>query len=290
MISENHWLKTRPIAHRGLHNETYPENSLPAFLNAAEQGVPIELDVHISTDGVLFVFHDDNALRMTDLDADVNQMTFAEIKKLKLKKPWKQNSGLGGFSGFDESFDPKEDIYVASEYGIPTFDEVLNAVAGRVPLLIETKSDLGMKGRDNILERKLSERMAAYEKECAAAGRECEYALQSFDPRSIRALKKLNPEYITGQLSQDMSHKEMGSFSKWVFSGCRLCFYGRPDFIAYKGADLPVPRIMAKHRKGMPLLVWTVRSDKEEKRARKYCDNIIYEKYTPAAYRETGEQ
>ena len=54
------WLACRPIAHRGLHDEKYPENSLPAFIAAAENNYPIELDVQLSADDVIVVFHDSN--------------------------------------------------------------------------------------------------------------------------------------------------------------------------------------------------------------------------------------
>ena len=45
-------------AHRGLHGEGVPENSLSAFARAAEAGYGIELDVQLSRDGTVMVFHD----------------------------------------------------------------------------------------------------------------------------------------------------------------------------------------------------------------------------------------
>ena len=52
------------FAHRGLWNETLPENSMGAFENAVAHGYGIELDVHLSSDGKVMVFHDDTLTRM----------------------------------------------------------------------------------------------------------------------------------------------------------------------------------------------------------------------------------
>ncbi len=112
-INSSHWLTTRPIAHRGLWNENFPENSLSAYKNAIEKGYPIEIDVHKSLDGVLFVFHDDNLKRLTGEDALLHQKTFQQLKTLRLNNTSEE---------------------------IPTLKEVLEFVNGRVPLLIEIKN------------------------------------------------------------------------------------------------------------------------------------------------------
>ena len=52
-------------AHRGLHGNGIPENSLAAFRLAAEAGCGIELDVQLSRDGEVMVFHDYTLTRMT---------------------------------------------------------------------------------------------------------------------------------------------------------------------------------------------------------------------------------
>lgn len=275
-IPEDHWLVSLPIAHRGLHNEEYPENSLAAFENAARRGYPIELDVHISSDGQLFVFHDDNAKRMTGLDADVNEMNLEDIQKLRLLLP-REREAAGAVS--DEKPQAEESIIDLDEdfaRSIPTLDEVLKLVRGRVPILIETKTAM----RPGLLERKLYERLEEYRKECGDPADRW-FVVQSFDPRSIRLIKKMDPSYITGQLSQNMSKKDLKPWEKWVLSGCRLNFYSKPDFISYKAADLPAGRIMAKHGRGMPLVGWTVRSYEEENKAVKFCDNIIFERIRP---------
>ena len=88
-------------AHRGLWNaaEGIPENSLVAFARAADQGYAIELDIQITKDGKIVVFHDDTIRRMCGKDGNLGE----------------------------------------SAEGIPLLREVLTTVNGRVPLLIEIK-------------------------------------------------------------------------------------------------------------------------------------------------------
>lgn len=99
-------------AHRGLWNAQRPENSLSAFRSAVDAGYGIELDVHRTKDGVLVVHHDDNLKRVCGVDRRIAQSTLAEVRACHL-------------SGTDEV--------------VPTFDEVLEAVGGRVPLIVELK-------------------------------------------------------------------------------------------------------------------------------------------------------
>ena len=78
------WLIERPIAHRGLFNRNYPENSLGAFENAVKNNFGIELDVQFTKDKKVVVFHDDNLKRMTKDKRNVNELTYKELKNLKL--------------------------------------------------------------------------------------------------------------------------------------------------------------------------------------------------------------
>ena len=110
-------LLRRPFAHRGVHGE-YPENSKPAFEKAVKMNLGIELDIHITKDNKLVVFHDDNLKRMTGEDEYIKFLTYEQIKSYKLKD---------------------------GEYTIPLLNEVLKTVKGRVPILIEIKTNNDMK-------------------------------------------------------------------------------------------------------------------------------------------------
>ena len=102
------------IAHRGIFdNETVAENSIPAFKKAMDLDLPIELDVQLTKDNVLVVFHDDNLLRMTGKDIDIQKANYSDIKDLKL---------------------------LGTNEVIPLFEDVMKMINNRVLVNIEVKS------------------------------------------------------------------------------------------------------------------------------------------------------
>lgn len=103
----------RYFAHRGLHDENTPENSLAAFIKAAEKGYGIELDVNLSKDNVPVVFHDYSLERLCGIKGKVKDYTYDELSRFKL-------------SGTDES--------------IPSLDYVLTLLEGKAEFLIELKT------------------------------------------------------------------------------------------------------------------------------------------------------
>ena len=123
-INDNHWLKSKFIAHRGLWNENIIENSIPAYQNAADNGFPIEIDVYITTDGKLVSFHDRPLKRMTGEDGFIYEKSLAEIKELRL---------------------------LGSEQKIPTLEEVLSIAKGKSPILIEIKNQPNAKVVDALV-------------------------------------------------------------------------------------------------------------------------------------------
>ncbi len=138
------------IAHRGIHNEAIPENSMKAFSLALKKNIPIEFDVHILKDKNIVVFHDDNLKRMTNKDKFIKECTYEEIKDLKLKNT-------------DEK--------------IPLLKDVLKLVDGKVLLDIELKMDV----TDHSLEDGLIEILKDYNGEVI---------LKSFDFKKVKYLKK----------------------------------------------------------------------------------------------------
>ena len=67
-------------AHRGLHGGDIPENSIAAFENAVKSGFGIELDIQLSRDGEVMVFHDYDLLRMTGDSRKLSELTKYELK------------------------------------------------------------------------------------------------------------------------------------------------------------------------------------------------------------------
>ena len=226
-IKSDSWILTRPIAHRGLHNieEGIPENSMGAFQAAVEAGHPMELDVHLTTDGRLFILHDFNTERVCGRNFNVSGM---------------KSDMLGDFR------------LMGTEYTLPLLDDVLAEVDGRVPVLIEIKSESVHVGP---LEEKLHETLQEYTGHVS---------IESFNALSIRYMRKKNPEYIIGQLSYDFKGKDnIPGPVKRLLENCRLNFLSHPDFIAYDIKNMPRPFLkkMADGNK-TALLGWTIRDRK----------------------------
>lgn len=119
LIREDYaWLTETYISHRGLFdNLSVPENSLPAFERAAENRFAIETDVQSTKDGVLVVFHDDTLERMTGHKGKLCDMTFEQLRTLRL---------------------------LDTQCVIPTFDEFLKAADGtNIVVEIKTHENIG---------------------------------------------------------------------------------------------------------------------------------------------------
>lgn len=152
-------LKNNLIAHRGVFNNiNIPENSLLAFKKAIDMNLPIELDVLMTLDGKLIVFHDYNLSRMTNKDLFCEYLTYEEINKMHL-------------------LETKEKI--------PTLLEVLNLVNGKVFLDIEIKSNHNYK--------KVCQEVLKY-----LDNYRYDFLIQSFNPKIIKWFRKNRPSYITG--------------------------------------------------------------------------------------------
>ena len=238
-------LKT-PYAHRGLWNGERPENSLSAFRAAAEAGYGIELDVHLTRDGHLIVHHDNSLLRMCGVDKQIAQWSLQEIRACRL-------------------LDTQEPV--------PTLDEVLQAVDGRVPLLVEVKVEAGNYAG---LCRTLHERMRNY------AGPWC---MESFDPRAVGWFRRQAPEVIRGQLAfNHVGHNRKGErFRDLIIASLGQNVVSRPDFVAFEAAsegryNLPM-RLMRLMRPY--LAAWTVRSPEEQRAVQGKYDWIIFEGFVP---------
>ena len=236
----NSWLVETPIAHRGLHDKTHPENSLAAFSQAIEQGYAIELDVRIISDGTLVVFHDESLSRLTDNDGYIKFLNQSDLDMLKL-------------AGTKEK--------------IPTFEQVLDLVDGKVPLLIEVKNT----DKVGELEKKLLDLLKNYKGE---------YAIESFNPYVLEYFYKYAPEIPRGQLAGYFKEDKLSFFKKFALKRMLLNKkISHPDFIAYETSRLP--NIYVKKYKTLPLLAWTVKSQSEYMRVVKYCDNVIFEGFEP---------
>lgn len=211
----------RNIAHRGLYekDQSVPENSLAAFKRAVQSGYGIELDVQLSRDGKVVVFHDDGLNRVCGVDKRVDELDLAELRELRL---------------------------CGSDGQIPLFEEVLSIIDGRVPLLVELKHGR----RDKELCEKTLELLRGYKGV---------YCIESFDPRIVGFFRKSAPDIMRGQLSQPASEfKKFGfAFPANVILGHLLLnFIARPEFISYRIGKKPFPVRFAE-RCGAMRFGWT---------------------------------
>lgn len=239
---------TRAIAHRALHGSGAPENSRAAVRRAVAAGYGIEIDLQLSADGVAMVFHDYALSRLTAATGPVRQHTAAELAKIQL---------TGGVDG------------------IPTLAEVLEIVAGQVPLLIEIKDQDGALGpRVGPLEQAAARDLAGYSGPVA---------VMSFNPHSMTSMAALAPHLPRGLITCAFDAEDWPT----VPAPRRDALRDIPDyadvgacFISHEAADLDRPRVAELKATGATILCWTIRSHPAEIAARKVADNITFEGYT----------
>jgi len=183
-------------AHRGLHDETRPENSMAAFRAALEAGYGIEFDLHLIKDGNLAVMHDSNLLRTTGVEGKITDLTTEDLCHYH----------LGG-----------------TEETIPTFSDVLRLFDGKAPLIIELKAD------GNNFKALVDVAVKAVE------GYEGPYCMESFDPRVVFVLQRYYPHIIRGQLTEDYFSFDspLPWALRWALKHQSLNFLTKPDFVAY---------------------------------------------------------
>lgn len=246
-----------PIAHRALHDaaRARPENSLAAVQAAVEAGYGIEIDLQPSSDGIAMVFHDETLDRMTAQTGPVAARTAEELGRIALE------NGAGA--------------------GIPTLAEVLRAVGGRVPLLIEVKDQSGSLGPvDGALERAAARTLEGYTGPVA---------LMSFNPHSVAALAEAAPHLPRGLTTCAFPREEFPEAAENPALEARraalaaIADYDRTGsvFISHRWRDLAMARVAELKDRGAAILSWTIRGPEEEAAARRIAQNITFEHYAP---------
>ncbi len=187
------------VAHRGLHSrdKSVPENSLEAFRLAAEAGYGIELDVQFSKDKQVVVFHDDTLDRVCGVHARVDELTYDELKELRL---------------------------CGSDQIIPLFTEVLGVIRGRSPIICELKN-----GRNN---RELCEK--TYE---IISGYRGDICVESFNPMIVAWFRFHAKDLLRGQLAQPTRFYDAETMSAplaYALGHTLFNCLARPQFIAYR--------------------------------------------------------
>lgn len=236
-MSDLSWLTARPIAHRGFHdlNRRRWENTLSAFDAAIERGFAIECDLHLSKDGVPVVFHDLEMKRLTGEQGSVVAYTAAELRRLRV-------------GGTDDH--------------VPTLEEMLEGVAGQVPLVIELK---GMQAHDDGLAAKTGALLAAYDGPAA---------IMSFNHAHIRRFASDAPGIPAGltAFGAQPEHLE-GHFSMLAHN---------IGFVSFHALDLPNPfTVMLREELSLPVITWTVRDRASFELTMAHADQMTFEGFDP---------
>ena len=238
-------LRRYRYAHRGFHDKPQlPENSLPAFRRAVEHGFGAELDIHLTKDGKLVVFHDSDLMRCTGTEGILESKTLAELRQLRLE-------------GTDER--------------IPLFDEVLDIFENATPLIIELKS---YGGNHEALAKAAVKRLDRYKGD---------YCIESFDPRAIADIRKLRPGIVRGQLATNF-RADPGSAPKGtagLLTDLVLNTLSRPDFVAYDFKYRNQPAFIKAVRSGIQGVAWTITTPKDLKAAEALHYIPIFERFDP---------
>lgn len=229
------WLTAWEYAHRGLHGAAVPENSRAAAKAAIAAGMGIECDIQMSRDNVPLVFHDWELDRLTSQSGQIAARPADELCQIPL---------LG----------PAQTIW--------RLTELLELVAGRVPILIEVKAHPAF----------------ALPQACIAIARALAdytgpFAVMSFDPRMGEWFARHAPDIARGLVITDtLDHGYKGAWR-----ARRAMERAAPDFIAADVRDIPNAFTDLWRETGRPLLTWTVRNPELRAQALAHADALIAE-------------
>ncbi len=243
----------RGIAHRGLHDASagVVENTAGAARAAIAAGFGIECDVRPAAGGQPVVFHDETLERLVDGHGAVADIAASDLVRLRHR--------VGGES-------------------LLTFAALLDLVGGRVPLLVEVKSEW-------------EPPQPAFMGQIAALLRVYRgpIAVMSFDPAVLLALRARVPEVPRGLISGSYGFRDGGDWWRHNLSEARRrSLRAMADFdavgasfAAYQVGDLPTDATKALRARGVPVLTWTIRTADDRARAQAYADGLIFEGFRP---------
>ena len=221
-----------------------PENSMPAFERAVAAGYGIELDTQTTKDGRLVVFHDETLYRMCGVDKKLYECTYEELMKYGLAR---------------------------TDYRIPLFSDVLKVVGGRVPLVVEIKSEGNFKKTTRLTAEQLDSYRGMY-------------CVESFHPLVIRWFRKNRPDVLRGQLSTNFfrSTLKRAWYENIILTNLMLNFLSRPDFVAYNYRYKNQPSFfLCRHLFKVVSAAWTVRSEAVLKKVSNVFEVIIFDSFIP---------
>ncbi len=233
-------------AHRGFHDNKgdAPENSMLSFAKAVENGYGMELDIQLTKDNKVVVFHDFTLDRVCKVKGKVIDFTYDEIKNYKL---------------------------LDSQETIPLLEDVLNEVDGKTPLIVEfkvqdsNKVPVLCKEASNILEKYNGL-----------------YCIESFNPAVVIWYKENKNDIVRGQLSCNYGAYGKGKPQFKALEYLLMNFKAKPDFIAYdKDGYNNISRKLCRNLFKNTAVVWTLYSQEDLDKAKNHFDLFIFEGFKP---------
>ena len=232
-------------AHRGLHDQSRPENSMAAFRAAKDAGYGIELDVHLLSDGTLAVMHDSALKRTTGAEGRIEDLTADQLKNYRL-------------DGTSET--------------IPTLEQVLQLYAGQLPMIVELKADDHNQAALSAAVCDLLDRYPGT------------YALEAFDPRCVRWLKQHRPDRLRGQLNQHYAKGDAPFpwILRFLMTHQAFNFLTMPDFVAYRYTDRrTLSNFLVRKLWKVQGVAWTLQTKEDFDTATAEGWLPIFENFTP---------
>ena len=241
-----------PISHRGLHDcgdlmgiGSGPENSREAIMHAIKLGFGVEIDVRFSKDFIPVVVHDQNLLRLCQVDMNVSEGNYRDFLQVRLK-----NKEL-----------------------LPKLDDILRLIKGRVPVLIEIKSEVESR-KEELIATLICDHVKDYSGPLA---------LMSFNWGVIKALESLNLRIPKGLVSQafDKVKKVFTCDSHPLEIEENSLIKNGVSFISHEYRNLTKDFYLRNLGANRKVLTWTVCDKEMAVKVRDKCDNITFEGFLP---------
>jgi glycerophosphoryl diester phosphodiesterase len=233
----------RPLvyAHRG-GSALRPENTMASFAHGLSLGADgLELDVHLSRDGVVVVHHDPTLERTTNGQGQVSALTAAELARL--------DAGYWYRSTEAPPADPF--VFRGQGCGVPTLGEVLSSFPG-VQLIVELKMN-----EPELARRTIDDIRAANALDRVVLG--------SFSWRVLQAARQYEPRLATGASREEARWALYRSWIGWPLSRPRYREFQVPETAGT--TTIVSPRFIAHaHKAGLPVKVWTVNDPADMRR------------------------
>lgn len=242
----------QPIAHRGLHDRDRGiiENTPSAFEAAIEHGYAIECDVQLSSDGVPFIFHDDDFDRLTEVQGRSDARPIGEVQTLVLKG--------------------------SAEREVPQrFTEFLAQIGGRAMLQIELKQQAN---------REKTTALAAAVAQ-ALVGYTGPYSIESFDPALLTAMRRQGVKAPLGIIVYSYDEAEWDQhiprWKKFILRHLLHWPWTRFSFISCRNIAIYLPMVRFLRARGMPVTAWTITSPQAARAAARGADQMVFEGFLP---------